>query len=197
MEYKYRILNWKEVYHGFFKITRYLVDFQYFSGGWSGALARECLGTGGVVAALPYDPNTDEFVFIEQFRIGLLAAGEKPWSVEIVAGFMDKANESPEQCIQRELQEEIGTPAEELLPVMRYFASPGGSGAVTHLYFARVDVNKIQPLTGLHEEGEDIRVMRVSRQQAQRWLQEGVIRNATLLLALQAFFLRDRVSLFK
>lgn len=191
MQYHYQILDQEEGYHGFFKVTRYTVDFDYFTGGRSGPVIRECLGRGFVVAGLPYDPVRDEFVFVEQFRIGLMAAGEHPWNTEIVAGFMDKPGESPEDCMQRELQEEIGTTATRLHRVAQYFGSPGGSGGQTILFFAEVDASTVALHTGLHEEAEDIRVVRVPRKTAMAWLKDGKVSNATMLLALQAFALSN------
>lgn len=190
MNYNYRLLDEKEVYRGFFRITHFTVDFDYFSGGSSGPLLRECLGKGRVVAALPYDPAGDEFVFVEQFRIGRMAAGAHPWNTEIVAGFIDKPDETPEQSIQRELEEEIGVRAETLELIARYFSSPAGSGGRVYLYLATVDAGATKTFTGLHEEGEDIRVMRVPRETALGWLSEGKIYNATMLIAIQAFTLR-------
>ncbi len=190
MKYSYRLLAEQEVYRGFFKITRFTVDFDYFSGGTSGPIVRECLGKGQVVAALPYDPVRDEFVFVEQFRIGRMVAGAGPWNTEIVAGFIDKPDETPEQSMQRELEEEIGVRAQILEPIGQYFSSPGGSGGRVYLYQATVDAAATKTFTGLHEEGEDIRVIRVPRKTALQWLGEGKISNATMLIAMQSFALR-------
>ncbi|WP_072281854.1 NUDIX domain-containing protein [Rappaport israeli] len=190
MHYQFRVLDAHDVYQGFFKLKRYEVDFELFRGGFSGKVVRECSGASGyVVAALPYDPELEEFVFIEQFRIGAMVAGVNPWQQEIVAGFMDKQGETPQECIQRELQEEIGTQALELELVETYFNAPGGSSGRTHLFFARVDAKKVGQYTGLLEEGEDILVRRVSYQQAFSQLVRGEISNVTMLLALQAFLL--------
>lgn len=191
MNYSYRLLAEQQVYRGFFKVTQFTVDFDYFSGGRSGPVLRECLGKGRVVAALPYDPVRDEFVFVEQFRIGRMAAGVHPWNTEIVAGFIDKPDETPEQSMQRELEEEIGVRAQTLELIGQYFGSPGGSGGRVYLYLATVDADATRTFTGLHEEGEDIRVIRVPRKTALRWLVEGKIGNATMLIAVQAFALRE------
>ncbi|UJF24723.1 NUDIX domain-containing protein [Suttonella sp. R2A3] len=197
MDYQFRVLEEKEVYRGFFKLRRYQIDFELFPGGLSGAVMRECSGsTGFVVAALPYDPQREEFVFVEQFRIGAMVAGHHPWQLEIVAGFMDKPGETPEECLQRELNEEIGTTAQSLTHVSTYFTSPGGSPAQTHFYFAEVDASQCATYTGLLEEGEDILVHRVPYRTAYRWLRDGQVKNATMMLALQAFLLQqeDRVA---
>ena len=191
MQYQFRVLDKQEVYRGFFKLDRYIVDFKLFRGGMSGEVMRECSATSGfVVAGLPYDPQRECFVFVEQFRIGAMVAGTQPWQTEIVAGFMDVAGESAEECMQRELEEEIGTRARVLHHVQTYFPSPGGSAGQTHLYFAEVDSSQVASHTGLLEEGEDILVHCVPYQEAFSRLMQGGVANATMLLALQAFYIR-------
>ena len=48
-----------------------------------------------------------------------------------------------------------------------------------------VDASKAEGLHGLADEGEDIRVHVVSREQAYSWLKEGRIDNAASVIALQ------------
>lgn len=190
MNYQFNILNEKMVYNGFFRVTQYQVDIEYYNGTHSGPIMRECLGKNGcVVAALPYDPSRKKFVLIEQFRIGAMASGLHPWQIETVAGFMDKAGETAEEAMQRELAEEIGSPAKKLTLVREYYPNLGGSGGKTYLYFAEIDAANIQPYTGLHAEGEDIRTIRLPYETAFSWLKEGKIHNATLIIALQQFLL--------
>lgn len=192
MQYQYQILQSEEVYRGFFRVIRYQVCYEQFQGGISIPLERECLGTGNfVVTALPYDPVKKEFIFVEQFRIGAMAAGKHPWQWELVAGFMDKAEENAEESIRRELFEETGLTTCRLQHVMTYLGSPGGSAGQTHLFFAEVDADKALTHTGLSEEGEDILVHRVSYQKALQMLSEGKLNNANTLLALQAFLLQN------
>lgn len=195
MNYRFRVIDRQEAYRGFFKLDRYLVDFELFRGGTSGEVLRECSATSGfVVAGLPFDPVRECFVFIEQFRIGAMAAGVHPWQTEIVAGFMDVEGESADACMQRELREEIGTHALALYPVQTYFPSPGGSGGQTHLYFAKVDSSRVATHTGLLEEGEDILVHCVPYEEAFARLMRGEVANATMLVALQAFYIRYRAG---
>lgn len=191
MNYQYDILSEENVYRGFFKVTRYQVAIDYYDGSRSEVLTRECLGKNSrVVSALPYDAERQEFVLVEQFRIGAMAAGDFAWHKEVVAGFMDKDGESPEAAIQRELQEEIGTSAKQLEFVYEYYGSPGGSAGRNVLFFAQIDASQIAAFTGLRAEGEDIRVLRLPFAEAYAMLQAGQVGNSTLLIALQAFVLK-------
>ena len=193
MKYDYKILEEKEIYKGFFRINRYKVDIEFFDGTRSGELVRECIGKSGYsVSALPYDPKTREIVLIEQFRIGAMASGAFAWQEEIVAGFK-APNEDAEVAIQRELLEEIGTEAINLEKVAEFFMSPGGSGGRMILFFAEIDSSKIKKFSGLHEEGEDIRVFKLSYEDLLKKYQSGKIDNATALLATQAFIIRKNL----
>lgn len=191
MNYTYRVVNEEWLYRGFFSVKRYSLHHELFEGGESALLMRECImAQGGVVAALPYDPSLKEFIFIEQFRIGAMVAGANPWQYEIVAGFMDRPQETPEECMQRELQEEIGVQAQRLQPLFHYFGGAGSSAGHVRLYLAEIDASQTKDITGLAEEGENIKVHRVSYSLAFEQLHKGLINNATMLVALQAFLLR-------
>ncbi|MDO5091001.1 MAG: NUDIX domain-containing protein [Cardiobacteriaceae bacterium] len=195
MDYRYHVLDKQEAYRGFFKLDRYQIEFELFRGGMSGTVMRECSATSGyVVAGLAYDRERETFALIEQFRIGAMVAGHHPWQLEIVAGFMDIPGESADDCMQRELEEEIGTRARALHHIQTYFTSPGGSAGQTHLYFAEIDSSQTATHTGLLDEGEDILVHHIPYATAYQWLHEGQIQNATMLLALQAFYIRHQAG---
>lgn len=191
MNYQFRILDEQDVYDGFFHLRRYELNIELFRGGFSQSVVRECSTTTGyVVAALPYDPVRKEIVLVEQFRVGAMVAGVHPWQCEIVAGFMDKAGETPEECVQRELLEEIGTTATKLELVDTYFTGPGGSAGQVHLFFAEIDSSLVSKHAGLLAEGEDILVHRLPYETVLQQLAQGEISNATMILAVQAFILR-------
>ena len=192
MDYRYRVDNDTETYCGFFRVRRYTVAYERYRGGMTCPLERECLGRAGsaVVAALPHDPEREELVFVEQFRIGAMVAGVTPWQTEIVAGFMDEKDTTPEAAMQRELEEEIGTRARRLEHLMSYFGSPGGSAGRVHLYLAEIDSSQTVTYSGIAAEGEDIAVHRLSYREALDWLATGKLDNANTLLAMQAFLLR-------
>src|SRR3546814_7835017 len=66
-------------YQGYFRIDRYRFRHRLHGGGWSGEITRELFERGHAVAVLPYDPQADAVVLIEQFRIGAYAAGLPCW----------------------------------------------------------------------------------------------------------------------
>lgn len=191
MQYQYTIHHKEKVYDGFFKFNRYLVSFEKFNGGFIDNAIRECGRKADVVAVLPYDPLRNEFLLVEQFRIGMAARNLHPWTAEIVAGFMDIPGESPKQTAQRELLEETGCQAKTLHHLMSFYPSPGGSASRNHLFIATIDSNQAKAVTGLTEEGEDIRVHRIGVKQIKAQIDKGEINSATSLIAFQQFFLNQ------
>ncbi len=191
MKYQYTVHEKQNTYNGFFKIDRYQVSFEKFTGGTIDNVMRECSAKGDIVSVLPYDPVKKVFLLIEQFRIGMHVRGVTPWNQEIVAGFMDIEGESPEETAKRELIEETGCSAIQLHPLIEYYPSPGGSGAKNYVFIATVDSSKAQKHTGLIEEGEDIRVEAVPLDTVEKLLKNGNIDNATAIIALQKFFLEN------
>ena len=67
-----------------------------------------------------------------------------------------------------------GLELRELIPITRYFPSPGGSNEHVHLFCALVDSRGVSGIHGLAEEGEDIRVRVLSLAEARQALSDGV-----------------------
>lgn len=189
MQYRYTIHKEEDAYNGFFKFKRYHLSFEKFDGGFIEGAIRECGKKGDIVGVLPYDPVTQEFILVEQFRIGMVARGiAVPWTMEIVAGFMDAPGEQPAETAKRELLEETGCEALTLHPLIDYYPSPGGSATKNHLFIATVDATTALKYTGLLEETEDICVHRIPLSVMKSKWDKGEIDNATSLIAFQQFF---------
>lgn len=188
MKYQYTLHKEATAYNGFFKFNQHHVSFEKFGGGFIDNVVRECGHKGDIVGVLPYDPVRQIFLMVEQFRIGMAVRQEHPWTLEIVAGFMDIIGETPEQTARRELTEETGCTATALYPLIDYYPSPGGSATKNYVFVAEVDSSTALEHTGLIEEGEDIRVHKIPLQTMVEKLQKGEINNATAIIALQQFF---------
>lgn len=179
------VITKETVFQGYFRVDRYRMQYRTYAGGWSGEAVREVFERGHAAAVLLYDPDRDAVAMIEQFRIGAHAAGfDNPWLLEIVAGIIEEG-ESSEEVACREAQEEAGCTISELLPVVRMLLTPGGSSETIMVYCARVDVRKMGGIYGLSGEHEDIKVVVRSFSEVQELLQQGMIQNATALVALQ------------
>lgn len=179
-----QVLTHETCHDGFFRLERYTVRHRLFEGGWSRPARREVLERGHAAAVLPYDPVRDRVVLVEQFRIGALHDPRGPWLIETVAGMIEPG-ETPEAVVRREAVEEAGCELEELVPVGTYYVTPGGASERIHLYCGRVDASGVGGVHGLPEEGEDIRVLTPTFDEAWAMLERGEIRVATPLIALQ------------
>lgn len=171
-------------FSGFYRMDILTLRHRLFSGGWGPELRRELFVRRDAVCVLPYDPWADTVVLLEQVRVGALDKSERPWLVELVAGLFD-AGESPEEVAHREAREEADLTLLQLLPIVRYYPSPGGSDERVHLYCALVDSRGVGGIHGLETEGEDIRVSVWSRTEAITAMEKGQIDNAASIIGLQ------------
>lgn len=185
---KVDVLGREPLYDGFFKYERYTLRHETFAGGMTEPFTRELFSPGHAAAVLPYDPVRDQLVLQEQFRIGAHAAGRAPWLIEVVAGLLEDG-ESPEQLARREIVEETGLEALDLVEVGPLLMSPGTSSEMVTLYCARVDAGKSGGVHGLVVEHEDIRTFTVDAGEVRQLLESGRIENAVAVIALQWFAL--------
>ncbi len=178
------IVRREACFEGFYKLDRVHLRHELFAGGMSREISREVFIRHDAVCVLPYDPQRDEVVLIEQFRVGALGKTDNPWLIELVAGLIDR-DEEPEEVGHREGQEEAGLTFSSLWPITRYFPSPGGSTEFVHVYLGRCDSSNAGGLHGLDEEAEDIRVTVWSYDDALQAVRDGRISNAASIIALQ------------
>lgn len=181
---KVDLIDKRTVFHGYFQIHRYRLKFSLHEGGMSEALDREVFERGQVAAVLPVDPERDQVVLIEQFRIGPYAVGWNPWLLEGVAGIIEDG-ESPEDVAIRETREEAGCEITELVPMLHYLSSPGACTETVALFCGRVDASGAGGVHGLDEEHEDIKVVVYGVDEALDMLREGEIVNGKTIIALQ------------
>jgi ADP-ribose pyrophosphatase len=172
------------VYRGFFRVDHFLLRHRLFAGGWSAELSREVFLRHDAAGILLYDPQRDEIVLIEQFRLAAHLAGFAAWQLEIVAGIID-SDESAAAVARREAEEEAGLAViGEVVPIHRFMTSPGGSTETVDLFCGRVDAGAAGGIHGLADESEDIRAVVKSYAEAMGLLNAGKIENGYTLLAL-------------
>ncbi len=193
-EGRVEIIQRRATHEGFFRLDKYRLRHSLFRGGMSREMSRELFERGHAVAMLPYDPRRDELVLLEQFRIGAIHGPGSPWLTEIVAGMIG-AGESAAEVARREAMEEAGCEVGELIPISRYFVSPGGTSETIELYCGIVDTAQVEEgIYGLDEENEDIRVFKVAFDEAVAWLDSGRINSAAPIIALQ-WLMMNRTAL--
>lgn len=178
-------------YDGFFKLDRAVLRFEKFDGHMSEPVERIVFERGDSVAVLLYDRKRDVVVLVEQFRYPVYVR-EKPGGrlLEIVAGTMD-GGRAPESVARSESLEEVGYALQELEFVSTFYPSPGACSERIYLYIGYITSEAQVRSGGGAGPGEDIRVHEVSLDKALAWIDEGIIRDAKTIIALQYLALRQ------
>ena len=187
------ILEQEVCYQGFYRLERLRLRHRLFAGGMSPPIEREVIEKGDVAAVLLYDPQRDEVVMIEQFRIGARNDPRGPWLLEVVAGLIEPG-ETADGVARREAMEEAGCVLIDLLPISSFYTSPAKTSQRTHLYVGRIDSTAAGGIHGLVDEGEDIRVVCLAAEQAIALAEQGQTDSAWPLIAL-LWFARHREEL--
>ena len=180
-------MNNKKLFEGHLNLEHVKVKYKQFQTEKFGPeVDRIMIVKPAAVAVLPYDPIKDEIVLIEQFRIGAINKSS-PWILEPVAGIVEE-NDDLISTAKRELKEESGCDAKDLIHVMDYMVSPGISQELVHIFCAKVDAPEDGVYSGLDSEFEDIKV-RVFNSVDVKNLFCNINNNAMLVVCLQWFLL--------
>ncbi len=185
---KFEVLQKETVYQGFFRLEQYTLKHTLYRGGWSQPITRELFRRGNCVAVLLYDPDRDEVVLIEQFRVGAVHQPQRAWLIEIVAGAIEEG-ETAEQVAYREAVEEAGCEIKELIEIQQFYTTPGGCSERITLFCGRDDSGEVGGIHGLAEEDEDIRVTAVKFAEVFRMLEEGLIESGIPIIAIQWLYI--------
>lgn len=191
---EFSIIKETTAYQGFFSLKTFELKHTLYQGGWSRPIIRELFHRGNCVAVLLYDPDRDEVVIIEQFRIGAMQMpAEQAWLLEIVAGAIE-AGETAEEVAYRESVEEAGCEIQQLIKINDFFTSPGGTSELVTLFCGKVDSSNVGGIHGLDHEDEDIAVSTMKFDQVYQLLLDGKIMSAIPIIAIQWLYInRDNL----
>ena len=188
MKLKYKIINKKNLYSGFFSLNKYEFTHKKHNGEWTSTVGREIFSGAHVSTLLPYDPIKKEIILIQQFRAGVLSRYDENYLLEIVAGIIDEG-ENPEETAIRECFEETGCEVKKIYPIQSYFPAHGSSESYYNLYLGEIQAFDGERIKGLEKENEDILVKSFKIDEVRQMLKEKKIMNGLTLVALQWFFL--------
>lgn len=127
----------------------------------------------GAVTLIPVD-DRGRILFVRQFRYAV-----QEELLELPAGTLEPG-ETPEACALREVREETGMSAEQLIKLGEFFLAPGYSSEHMHIYL--LSGLKPEPLEG--DADEFISVEPLGIDQAYDFARRGVIRDAKSISAL-------------
>lgn len=159
------ITSKKTVFKGRYKIDEYTFAYDRVAKkGRMEDVQRLVFERGDSAAALIHDVERDVIVLAEQFRIATHDKGPG-YIIEAMAGSVEE-DEEPEDCIRREMMEEVGYRAGKLFLVANGYVSPGSSSERIFLYYAPVmTADLVDPkASGLAAEKEDIKRVEFTRE---------------------------------
>lgn len=162
---KVDIKSKRTAYKGRYKVEEFVFDFDRTAGkGRITDARREVFERGDSAAALIHDVERDMIVLAEQFRIATYAKGPG-YLIEAMAGSVEE-DEDPEDCIRREMMEEVGYKAGQLTLIANGYVSPGSSSERIFLYYALVKTaDLVDPkASGLAAEKEDVKRVEFTRE---------------------------------
>jgi ADP-ribose pyrophosphatase len=143
------------LHRGFLHVYRYEFEVEKHQGGVR-RLSWEVMERGNAVAVLGHDPERDEIVLCNEFRPGLLVAGDYPYRDNLVAGAIEEGETALEAAV-REMQEETGLVLSD--PVLIHsgaYVSSGGTSEKISLVYGVVDTRSAGGVHGNAAEDEDI-----------------------------------------
>jgi ADP-ribose diphosphatase len=149
------IHNRKPLHEGFLRVYQYEFDVEKHGSGIT-RISREIMERGNAVAVLGHDPNRDEVLLGNEFRPGLMVAGDYPYRDNLVAGAIDE-NETAMQAAVREMREETGLILSN--PVLIHsgaYVSSGGTSEKISIVYGTVDTAHAGGVHGNASEDEDI-----------------------------------------
>jgi ADP-ribose pyrophosphatase len=149
------IQNRIPLHEGFLSVYQYEFDVEKHGGGIA-RISREVMERGNAVAVLGHDPNRHEVVLGNEFRPGVLVAGDYPYRDNLIAGSIDK-NETALEAAVREMREETGLLLSD--PVLVHagaYVSSGGTSEKISIVYGIVDSSLAGGVHGNSEEDEDI-----------------------------------------
>ncbi|MEY8443243.1 NUDIX hydrolase [Lactococcus ileimucosae] len=164
-------LSREQIFHGqIFQVVKDLVSLPDDTMG-----TRELVFHNGGVAVAPI--IDDKLILVGQYR----KAFEK-FIFEVPAGKLENDElDNPKAAALRELEEETGYTAEQLVEISSFYGTPGFSSEKTYLYFPSGLTKLENPRP--KDEGEFLEVIEVTLPEAKIMIEEGQICDAKTIMA--------------
>lgn len=179
---RYEVLDVRPVFEGHFRVDEATIRVDDAE-----PAQRLSVERGDAAAVLLHRIDTDDLILVRQFRYPTVRHGF-PELLEAVAGAIDPG-ETPDQSVRREAMEETGYKLSMLVPIAKFFGSPGGLSELLHLYYAPIEAGDLAGQGG-GLAGEGIEIVTVPLTEALKMLETPQAMDAKLLVAL--YWLRTR-----
>lgn len=164
-------------------LTKYDLSYKRRDGSTQ-AITRETYDRGHGATILLYHPERGAILLTEQFRLPAFVTGHSGQLIEACAGLLDERD--PETAIRQEAEEETGVRVGQVERVGAYFMSPGSVTERLHFFVAPYcDDMQVGPGGGVRTEGEDIRILEISLDEALAMIGRGEIIDAKTIILIQ------------
>ena len=176
--------------------TLHRIDYDYkFENGQWRRVSRESYNRGNGTAILLYNLKKGTVILTKQFRMPVYENKvSEAMSIEVCAGALDK-DENPEECIIREVEEEVGFKIQKANEVLQAYMSPGALTEKLHLFTAEISkATRIHRGGGLKTENEDIEVLELKFKDAMRMIEKKEIIDAKTIMLLQYASLNNLIT---
>lgn len=166
-------------------LNRIDYDYQFKDGSWK-RLSRESYDRGNGTSVLLYNKKKGTVILTKQFRMPAYANDKNDgMSIEVCAGALDN-DESPETCIIREIEEEVGYKINQVTKVLEAYTSPGAVTEKMYMFIAEYSEEmKVNNGGGVHAEDEDIEVLEIAFKEAIQMIHDFEIKDAKTIMLLQ------------
>jgi nudix-type nucleoside diphosphatase (YffH/AdpP family) len=177
------LISKRTVFDSFLQLEEAQLRYKRFDGTMSNEVVRLSLERGDSVAAVVLDVETEEVILTNQFRYSTYAK-DGGWILELPAGRVEQHQDSA-AVMKRELLEELGLDVRSLQHLLTFYTTPGGSSERIWLYYAEIQAaDQVGSGGGLIAEGEDIKPIRLPRQELHHAIGGGHIQDAKTLVGL-------------
>ncbi|NMH88148.1 NUDIX domain-containing protein [Flavivirga algicola] len=168
----------------YYTLNKVSFDYLMKSGEWVNQM-REVYDRGDGAGILLYNKRKGTIILTKQFRMPTYLNDNKDgFLVEIAAGMLD--HDSPEACVIRETEEEVGYRLKEVKKIYEAYSSPGVMTEKMHFFIGEYrDDMKVNDGGGLESEHEDIEVLEIPFKEAVNMLNAGEIHDTRTIVLLQ------------
>ncbi len=153
-----------------------------YAKGLSFEVDHEVYRHGFAAAVLLYDPDRQVVMLVKQFRMASYLADGTTELLEACAGMLD--GDAPAEGAWREVKEETGVEARELVHAFDAFMSPGGMTERISCFTARYMPEDRKGAGGGVDADEHIEVIELLFEDALRLIASGGIRDAKTIALL-------------
>jgi GDP-mannose pyrophosphatase NudK len=183
MNAKIKNINVEVLSDNWYVLRKITFDALQKNGIWK-TQSREAYDRGNGAVILLYNKAQKTVILIKQFRMPTFLNGNtNGMLIEACAGLLDADN--PEDCIRKETEEETGFRIENVQKVFEAYMSPGSVTEILYFFVAEYHQSQRVNTGGGVDGEEDIEVLELDFEEANRMIKTGEIKDGKTIMLLQ------------